>query len=67
MKTEVQLEHRSEHDVNDTDSAPLWQPLSITLTDKGNEIDDEESNSSSAAACRICLELEGCDPGVQTC
>jgi len=62
MKTEVQLEHRSEHDVNDTDSAPLLQPPSITLADKGNEIDDIESNSSSAASCRICLELEGCDP-----
>jgi len=62
MKTEVQLEHRSEHDVSDTDSAPLLQPPSITLADKGNEIDDVESNSSSAASCRICLELEGCDP-----
>jgi len=32
------------------------------LAEKVNESDDEESNGSSAASCRICLELEGCDP-----
>jgi hypothetical protein len=64
MKTEVQLEHCSEHDVGETDSAPLLQPPPIALAEKVNEIDDEESNGSSAASCRICLELEGCDPGI---